>query len=407
MPELVRYSAITDFTDFDAGSTQVLSTCHFNGLEWFFKQPPALLIDAKARTLRILNEAICGAIVLFLSERSHNPFLTPVHRLVVDGSGSPIGVLSQKITYETFMDRGTDKGGLKSALAMKGLAEISTVRFCIGDPDGNNNAGYGEKGGPLSSIDYGLANFSYLLAQNALTESEKTRLPIRGPVVFNITIDNVLSFILEPVGDDVEFLAHHAFPMFERYLAEFCETNRDIVEGFFSNVYKMLNIVSVALTAEDFKIRMFATLGLDGLKEENRGLCQDIIGVLVERAHHLKETLRTLSSYSPSDFERLAAKSPSDGRFSPAILSALSASPVYKRLTLIDQVNEMMRVRAEAERFSSIRTGGITPANGGGEDGYKGVLFPAPTSPRRRTLRVDRAGSFDEPLESFSLGSPR
>ena len=403
MPELVHYSAITDLTPFNAGTTQVLSTCRFNGLEWFFKQPPTLLIDAKARTLRILNEAICGAIVLFLNERSHNPFLTPVHRLVVDGSGSPIGVLSQKITYETFMDRGTDKGGLKSALAMKGLAEISTVRFCIGDPDGNNNAGYGEKGGPLSSIDYGLANFSYLFAQNALTESEKTRLPIRGPSIFDITIDNVLSFILEPVGDDVEFLAHHAFPMFERYLAEFCETNRGIVEGFFSNVYKMLNIVSVALTAGGFKNRIFATLGLDGLSEDDSVLCQNIIGVLIERAHHLRLTLRTLSSYSPNDFEKLAAKSPSDERFSPAILSA---SPVYKRLTLIDQVNEMMRVRAEAERFSSIRTGRITPANGGGEDGYKGVLFPTPTSPRRRTLRVDRAGSFDEPLESFSLGSP-
>ena len=403
MPKPVRYSEIADFTPFDAGTTQILSTCRFNSLEWFFKEPPPLLIDTKARRLRILNEAICGAIVLFLSERSRNPFITPVHLLVVDDTASPIGVLSQKITYETFMDRRTDKKGLESVLAMKGLAEISTIRFCLGDPDGNNNAGYGEKGGPLSSIDYGLANFSHLFSQNALTECEKTRLPMRGPVVFNITVENVLSFILQPVGDDVEFLAHHAFPMFESYLAEFCETNRDIVESFFSNVYKMLNIVSTTLTAEGFKDRIFATLGLDDLNEHDRILCQDIIGVLVERAHHLKTTLRTLSRFSPSDFERLAVESPTDGRFSPVILSA---SSLYHRITVIEQINQMMSSRAEAERCSSIRSGRITPANGGGAEGYQGVLFPAPTSPKR-ILRASPAESFDGRLDSFSLSSPR
>ncbi len=396
MPKPVRYTEITDFTPYDAGTTQVLNTCRFEGLDWFFKQPPALIVDARARMLRILNEAICGAIVFSLSERARYSFLTPVHRLVINDLGSPVGLLSQKISYQTFMDRGTGKSGLELVLGMSGLAEISTARFCIGDPDGNNNAGYGESS-RLSSIDYGLANYPYLFAQDALTEIEKRRLPLdRGLGTFNITVDNVLSFILQPVGDDVEFMAHHVFPRFELFLAEFCETNKELVEGFFSKVYKMLNVVSMEITADGFKEGVFETLGLTGLNDKDRIICHNIIDVLVDRAHHLKETLRTISGYSPIAFTRHLDESVSEKRLSPVMRSVF---PACKREILVDVINEIMLSRAETERS----VGRITPANGGGAQGYRDVLFPIiPKSP----LRTSRAGSIDDYLNISPEGSP-
>ena len=392
MPKIIRYSDISDLNPFDACSTQMLSTCHYEGSEWFFKQPPARLADPQAKTLRILNEAICGSIVLLLCEYTHHRFLTPEHRLVINTEGDTIGLLSQKIPYENFMDRRTDKAGLERVLTMKGLAEISTIRFCIGDPDGNNNAGYGDET-RLSSIDYGLANFSYLFAQEALIDMEKERLPRdRGPGVFDISVSSILSFMLQPI-DDAEFLTHHAFYRFVKDLAEFSKTNATIVKEFFANAYKMLNIFSLQLTHPEFKNNIFTKLSIHTLKPSEIRISEEIIRVIIERAHLLRTTLRTISGYSPSEVERLVTEDVPDDRLSPFMLEA---SPRYKHKMTIEEINAIIQERAQ-KHFRSAQSIGKSKAEGFGEDGYRGVLFPRVTSPRMTSpLRSRTYSSVDD-----------
>ena len=405
MPNIVHIKDITAITPLTDPTTQILSTCHFEGHVWFFKQPPALLTDPEARSLRNLNEAICGATVSLLCERTPGCFLTPTHRLVVNEDGHTIGLLSQRIPYENFMDRRTDKKGLQQVLTLKGLAEISTIRFCLGDPDGNNNAGYGDET-RLSSIDYGLANFSYLFGQEALIEMEKERLPRdRGTSVFDISVKNILAFMLQPRGDDVEFLTHHAFYSVEKELAELTKTNGDLVKAFFANAYKMLNLISLQLTDTEFKTNIFARLGIPELKPSEIRVCEEIIRVIIERAYLLKTTLRTISGYSPSEFVRLVAEGVPDERFSPLMLEA---SPRYRQKISIEEICGIIQARAEQD-YRKARSTGITRADGGGADGYSGVLFPRITSPypqrsRGYSMAADEGVVSPPPMYSPGAG---
>lgn len=408
MPTPVRLGQLSHVTPIDEVSLQIVHTCRFEGAIWFYKQPPAEVVETRARTIRILNEALCGTIVSFLNERSESTFLTPEYRLVIDDKGHPLGVISQMIPYTNFMNRGTGCKNLEQALLLGGLAEISTIRFILEDPDGNNNAGYDDEDKPttLSSIDYGLANFSYLLANKALSETEARRLPERGAEVFDIGEENLLSCLVQSMGDDIEFLTHHAFFKSEKSLADIDAKNRPLIENFFEKIYGIKAIIAREFRTMDFKSQIFSRLGVEGLEPSQMIICHEILNALIERAEALTATIMKLSRYSPDELTRLVTRGTPEPRLSPCILEAsprLSACGIDPRQAIIDAVNRTIKSRADIEQLRQQHAGRVTMADGGGAGGYSSVLEPTvPTSPG--FFGRSRAGSA--PLDAFKLPPP-
>ncbi len=373
MPNPINCQELKGFKKHTEESTQNVQYGLYKNTAYYYKTLLLPNLTPDKIRLRILNEAACGKIAELLS-KSLDKFITPIHALVINDDGHAVGLLSQKIEYDHFENRGTDKNNLKKVLALSGLAQISTIRYFLCDPDGPFNVGYSDQE-KLSSIDYGLANFNYLLAKNTLTESEAER--VAGDV-FNITEENVFSGLLEPVTD-IEYLVHHIFSSFKENLVGFCDSHEELVLNFFKGAYHTFLVIVNTFRQSNFSQFLYDELGINELCEEDQVMFKEIIESLMQRANQLKIILDNMRRLSPVMFEQQLAQQV-DGRLSPVMLKA---SPQYKSAKQFQSINDALFQRAEEEEQKT-NNGCLSPANGGksrgDKTGYVTVLRPLPLS---------------------------
>ncbi|MCX7116555.1 MAG: hypothetical protein NTW94_01345 [Legionellales bacterium] len=313
----------------DEKITHDLFTCPMEGKTWFYKQPSSSLADEAAKKFRILNEAISGVIALILSKKGKS-FSTPQHRLVIDASQNPMGVLSEGITLERFDD---NKLAMIKALTTSGLAEITALSFFMKDPDAYNNIGHGESTtSPLARIDWGLSGYPTLEAMAYLTKGEENKLPSdKGAKIFDITPTNILSFVMQPVTE-IECHAHHVFTSASiKYLATFCASTKEseskLATDFFQKIFDTFHLITKELTSEDFKRKIHDELGLGCLSDHDKMICDQIIDQYIDSANLLSTTLKELSSKDSKGMEEIIAGVKADigpESSSPEVLSRLS-----------------------------------------------------------------------------------